>query len=599
MRWWAHSRLRTKIFLAFSVLILALLLLTLGFVQLAVSRQVQSTLKEELLTTGHVFQGLVTERGTRLLTNTILLAGDFALKRAIATYDPSTLASVALNYQGRVGVDLLWIADEAGVLLADSRGRQQSGRELATFSPVAEALTSGEASATIAEIEGILFQLVAVPVLGPDVIGFLLLGKAIDDPVAQQLQEDTGSHISFLGVDDTLAQQLQKGTGSHVSLLTHGKLFASSWSQREREIFFLRGQAVPELLQQGQGDTFLLTLARERFLSILVPISSHLSLPLYALVQRSYDEALAPLYALRQRIAGIGVGALVVALFLGVGLARGITSPVQTLVVSMQEVIRGNLRHRIQVTREDEIGFLAHSFNEMAGGLEEREQIKDTFGRFVSRGVAEAVLSGRVPLAGERREVSILFQDIRGFTTISEKTEPEALVRLLNQFFTEMVAAVEAEGGVVKQFTGDGVMALFGAPVAHPDDPERAVRAALGMVSRLAGLNLRLRSQGVPALHIGVGIHTGEVVAGRIGPDERVEYAVVGDPVNLASRIEGLTKELQATILVSTETAARLGPGFTLGRAAVLPVKGKEQPVEVVEVLSYGPTADFRSGTDP
>jgi len=576
--------LRTKIFLAFSVLILALLLLTLGFVQLAVSRQVQSTLKEELLTTGHVFQGLVTERGTRLLTNTILLAGDFALKRAIATYDPSTLASVALNYQGRVGVDLLWIADEAGVLLADSRGRQQSGRELATFSPVAEALTSGEASATIAEIEGILFQLVAVPVLGPDVIGFLLLGKAIDDPVAQQLQEDTGSHISFLGVDDTLAQQLQKGTGSHVSLLTHGKLFASSWSQREREIFFLRGQAVPELLQQGQGDTFLLTLARERFLSILVPISSHLSLPLYAL---------------RRRMAGIGVGALVVALFLGVGLARGITSPVQTLVVSMQEIIRGNLRHRIQVTREDEIGFLAHSFNEMAGGLEEREQIKDTFGRFVSRGVAEAVLSGRVPLAGERREVSILFQDIRGFTTISEKTEPEALVRLLNQFFTEMVAAVEAEGGVVKQFTGDGVMALFGAPVAHPDDPERAVRAALGMVSRLAGLNLRLRSQGVPALHIGVGIHTGEVVAGRIGPDERVEYAVVGDPVNLASRIEGLTKELQATILVSTETAARLGPGFTLGRAAVLPVKGKEQPVEVVEVLSYGPTADFRSGTDP
>ena len=132
MRWWARGRLRTKIFLAFSALILALLLLTLGFVQLAVSRQVQSTLKEELLTTGHVFQGLVAERATRLLTNTILLAGDFALKRAIATYDPSTLASVALNYQERVGVDLLWITDEAGVLLqthvARSRVAERSQR---------------------------------------------------------------------------------------------------------------------------------------------------------------------------------------------------------------------------------------------------------------------------------------------------------------------------------------------------------------------------------------------------------------------------------------------------------------------------------------
>jgi adenylate cyclase len=162
-------------------------------------------------------------------------------------------------------------------------------------------------------------------------------------------------------------------------------------------------------------------------------------------------------------------------------------------------------------------------------------------------------------------------------------------VRILNQFFTEMVAAVEAEGGIVKQFTGDGVMALFGAPVSHPDDPERAVRAALGMVGRLAELNIRLRAQHVPQLQIGVGVHTGEVVAGQIGPDERIEYAVVGDPVNVASRIEGLTKEVGATILVSEATAARLGPNFLLGRTTVLPVRGKEKPVRVVEVLAHEP----------
>jgi adenylate cyclase len=252
----------------------------------------------------------------------------------------------------------------------------------------------------------------------------------------------------------------------------------------------------------------------------------------------------------------------------------------------MREIPRGNLRQRIQIDRNDEIGFLSRSFNEMADGLEEREHIKDTFGRFVSRDVAEAVLNGRVPLAGERREVSILFQDIRGFTALSEKLDPVALLRLLNQFFTQVVAAVEAEGGVVKQFTGDGVMALFGAPQAREDHTERAVRAALGIVTRLAQLNTLLQSEGVAPLQIGVGVHTGEVVAGLIGPDERIEYGVVGEPVNLASRIEALTKEFTATILVSKEIAARLGSEFLLGRTALLPVKGKSRPVEVVEVLT-------------
>lgn len=123
--------------------------------------------------------------------------------------------------------------------------------------------------------------------------------------------------------------------------------------------------------------------------------------------------------------------------------------------------------------------------------------------------------------------------------------------------------------------------------MAHADDPDRAVRAALAMVARLEALNMRLSSQSLPMLRIGVGIHTGEVIAGQIGPDTRVEYDVTGDAVNVASRIEGLTKEMRTTILISEATAARLGPGFTLGRAAELPVRGKEKPVKVVEVLGH------------
>ena len=448
MRWWTRSRLRTKIFLAFSTLILALLLLTLWFTQLAVSRQVQSTLKGELLMTGQVFQGLITERAERLLTNTTLLAGDFALKRVIATYDPSTLVSVALNYQERIGVDLLWITDEAGVLLADSLDRQKNGKDLAAFSPLAEALTSGEASAAIAAVEGTLFQLMAAPVLGPDVIGFLLLGKKIDDTTAQQLRKDTGSHVSFLTPD---------------------QLFASSWSQAERNFLFPQGEVMPGFLQRAQGETFLLAPAGERFLSILVPIDSRLSLSLYALVQRSYDEALAPLYALRRRIAGIGLGALVVALLIGIGLAGGITSPVQTLVAGMREVLRGNFSQRLQVKREDEIGFLARSFNEMVGGLEEREKIRDVMHKVVSPEVAHELLQRGVALGGEVREVSVLFADIRGFTSISEELPPPELIQFLNVYLSRMSRVIEEEKGIIDKYIGDEVMAIFGAPLPLAD----------------------------------------------------------------------------------------------------------------------------------
>ncbi len=308
---------------------------------------------------------------------------------------------------------------------------------------------------------------------------------------------------------------------------------------------------------------------------------------MYALIQGSYDAALAPLHALQWRIAAIGALGLAGALLTGMLLARGITKPVSTLVQAMHEVLRGNLRHRAPVERKDELGFLAYSFNEMVGGLQEREQIKDTFGRFVSRDVAAAVLSGRVPMAGDRLEVSILFQDIRGFSALAERLDPAALLQVLNQFFTEVVTAVEAEGGVVKQFTGDGVMALFGAPQASTDHVERAARAGLGIIERVAQLNTRLQSSGRPPLQIGIGIHTGAVVAGLIGPDARVEYGVVGEPVNLASRIEALTKDLKATILVSRDVATRLGPTFVFGRSALLPVKGRTDPIEVVELLAH------------
>ena len=570
--WWNGLGLRNRVFLAFAGLILAVLLATLGFTQLVVGRDARQTLSRDLRTTGQVFATLLQERATRLQTNASLLASDFALKRVFAThfdranYDAETLASAGLSYRERSGVQLVWMTDESGTLLAASPANGRLGKSLAGFSPVSQALQSESPAQAVVEIDGALFQMVAVPVYGPDVIGFLVLGQAIDDRVASRLHEDTHSEVTFL---------------------TSSRVFASSWpGSRRTDLPSAVTQLSTLLASSAPRDPALLAVGRERFLSLALPIRAQMTEPLYALVQGSYDAALAPLRSLQTRIALIGTVGLAGALLIGMLLAGGITGPVRTLVGAMREVLRGNLRHRATIDRSDELGFLARSFNEMVAGLEDRERIKDTFGRFVSRDVAEAVLGGRVPLDGERREVTILFQDIRGFTAMSAKLDPTALLRVLNRFFTEVVAAVEAEGGVVKQFTGDGVMALFGVPQIRADHSARAVSAALGIVERLARLNESLLSEGLAPVKIGIGIDAGEVVAGLIGPDARVEYGVVGEPVNLASRIESLTKDLATTILVSRQIGARLGPEFVLGRSARLPVKGRTQPVEVVEVLA-------------
>jgi adenylate cyclase len=468
------------------------------------------------------------------------------------------------------------------VLLADSLGRQSSGKALAAFSPVSQALSSGEASAAVAEVDGALFQLVAVPVLGPDIIGFLVLGQGIDDPLAQQLEKDTGSHISFLGGNDTLPQQVEKDTGSHVSIFTQGRLFASSWSQAERASLFPAGMAISEILQQSPRRTFLLTLAGERFLSILVPINSQLPLSLYALVQRSYDEALAPLYALRRRIAGIGGGALMVALFIGIGLAGGITSPVRTLVSGMQEVLKGNLGYRLRLNREDEIGFLARSFNEMVGGLEEREKIRDVMDKVVSPQVAHQLLQRGVALGGEEREVSVLFADIRGFTSISETLSPPELLQLLNAYLGRMSRVIEAEQGVIDKYIGDEVMAIFGAPLFFEDHAARAVAAGVGMLRELKRFNAE---EGYASpLRIGIGIATGPVIAGNAGSPERLNYTVLGDTVNVASRLQGLTKEYGVPLILSGATYERVGTVFSCRLLGKVTVRGRQQETTLYTV---------------
>ncbi|HEX8434520.1 cache domain-containing protein [Archangium sp.] len=302
-------------------------------------------------------------------------------------------------------------------------------------------------------------------------------------------------------------------------------------------------------------------------------------------VEMPDDEFSAPLVSLARRtlLSVLAVGLVVTVLALLV--ARGIVRPLLALTRAARVVEQGEYGEaRVPVHSEDELGSLARAFNTMANGLAERERERDIFGRVVSPEVREKLLGGELRLGGETRRVAVVFSDIRGFSSLSERMDPQGVVALLNEYLTEMADAVRPYQGYINNFIGDAIVLVFGVPVDQATIERRAARAALAMQERLVVLNARRVARGDFPIKTGIGICAGEVVAGQIGSPERLLYTVIGDTVNVAARLEALTKDYpEHSILMSRSVADALGgePGLRVESLGPIRVKGRAEPVDV------------------
>ncbi|MDR2470962.1 MAG: adenylate/guanylate cyclase domain-containing protein [Treponema sp.] len=278
--------------------------------------------------------------------------------------------------------------------------------------------------------------------------------------------------------------------------------------------------------------------------------------------------------------------------------SKTLSGPLKKLAAAAGRIEAGEYELSLSARSRDEVGYLTRSFVSMGRGLAERERLKDTFGRFINKDIAEKAMKGELTLGGENKTVTIFFSDIRAFTAISETMSPQDVVGFLNSYLSRMVDCVDKTGGVVDKFIGDAIMAIWGAPVSsgsHARDALNCVRSALMMRVALQEYNRTRSTNKRPPLKIGCGINSGDVVAGQIGSSQRMEYTVIGDAVNLASRTESLNKPLGTDILITENTWDLVGEYLITQEMPPVQVKGKVKPVRMFAVINLR----VKSGPQP
>ena len=484
-----------------------------------------------------------------------------ALEAALEAEDPELLLEeivYSLDLVDAGDVALMVFTDAEGTpVLTVVEGETLAGRDPAGMRLLIDRiLFEGLSEATAFQLVGERLYMIEARALelGPRFVGTAAFGARVDDDVAIQLGRIAGGEVCLVAGNRCVA-----GTPT-----ARDKLGATLAS--------VAGTA-------GTGRTVVMG---EMWGILSDPLNVDAPEDGWRVIAVPLDGVREPFNRISRALTWSGLAGLLLAALASVLTSRGLVGPVRSLMEAGGRVAEGDYQTRVHVWSQDELGRLADSFNEMTAGLRLKEEYRGVLDKVVSKEVAEELLQGDIELGGETRHVSVLFADIRGFTSLTEGMPPEAIIGLINSCMERMSEAVEAEGGVVDKYVGDELMAIFGAPVSRGDDARRAVRAAVHIQKSLVDLNLHRRTKGRKPIGVGVGISTGEAVAGNMGSPNRLNYTVLGEAVNLASRMCAAAPA--GEVHVSEATVRDMGSGLVANSIGSRRFKGFSKDTEVFRV---------------
>ena len=525
----------------------------------AVRASARSEINEELRLAGTLFVRQLEARSQQLLSATRLLSGDFALKTAAATADEATTRSVLENHRQRISADVLILLAPDGTINADTRDPARLGAPFPLPRLLEDAEQAGEAS-RIAAMDGALYRLAIVPLLAPDPIAWLCAGFAIDDRTAADLRRVTNLHVSFF-------HRQEPGLAVQASTLD-----GADRDELQRALAGIRREGVVQLAGRPH----------------VVRIEG-ISDDVAVVLQRPLAEALAANQGLFRTLFAVGGAGLVLALVGAIVLARRVSRPVLELAGAAQHVAAGDFNAAVSVRRRDELGELGTTFNAMLAGLRDRERVRaelaraERLKRFFSPQLAELLSAGdESMLASHRREITVLFCDLRGFTAFAEKADPEDVMRLLRDYHATAGALISRYEGTLERFTGDGLMVFFNDPVPCPDPAARAVQMAIAMRDGVQGLLDEWRRRGF-TLGVGTGVDMGYATVGRIGYEGRFDYAAIGTVTNLSARL--CQEASDGQILVSQRVYAEVEQLVDAVELDPLTLRGFARPLLAFSVL--------------
>ncbi len=594
----------TRVFLALAGLVALATGATLVALQQLTSQQLDARFAERFVRAHRAFRemeelrlGLVAEEieslarshpQLRTVLSTASLSGDFGMGFGAETgaVDAAErdanlrLRSLLPSLTFAERSDVLIVLSSAGVLLYSAAEPTRYGDDLSELAVFRSTLRSGRSGAIWvapgpqslprllpAEPEVAVYRVLARPVVfGEELHGVVLSGRRIDVDILASTRAVSGLEAALVARDRVVATTLSAEAAQELAR----RLSSLPDSAGVPAAAPLELAGAP--YRVGRAELSPETPLAEAGFVLLGPVEAE-----WAFLRR-----------LRLSILGVGGLVLLAALVPAFALARGITRPVTGIARAARGIGAGRFETRVDVQRSDEVGELGRAFNEMAAGLEERERIRRTFERYVSREVAEEVLRHpeKAQPAGVRRELTVAFVDLAGFSAWAEASEPEVLVAGLSEYFEVVCEAVLASDGTVNEFLGDGVVAFWGAPLPQPDHALRACRAALRCRAGLGALVERWRREDRPRVDFRIGVHSGELVVGEVGAAERRAYRAVGDAMNVASRVEGAGRSYGTRLLVSDAVVARVGGALLAREVDRVRVVGRREALGLFELVA-------------